>query len=72
MLLERERVDAVRAVERLAGLQAQLREPPLVDGVVAGVWRIGKKGEPEVEPFGALERADRAALEAELECLRSG
>ena len=57
-----------RAVYLSAG---RVRATFLVDGVVAGVWKLGKGGEPEVEPFGRLRRADRAALDAEFENLRA-
>jgi hypothetical protein len=56
------------AIFRPAGV---VRATFLVDGVVAGVWKLGKKGPPEVEPFGRLKRADRAALDEELARLRT-
>ncbi len=45
----------------------------LVDGVVAGRWRIGKgKDHPvELEPFVRLSKADRSALDGEVERLRA-
>jgi hypothetical protein len=56
-----------KAIFRPSGV---VRATFLVDGVVAGVWKLGRKGPPEVEPFGRLSRADRAALDGELERLR--
>ncbi|HEX8743790.1 MAG TPA: winged helix DNA-binding domain-containing protein [Thermoleophilaceae bacterium] len=50
MLLARERVGAVEAVERLVGLQAQVREPPFV-----GLWtRV--EGFERAELVAAIER----------------
>jgi hypothetical protein len=49
----------------------RVRATFLVDGAVAGVWRLGRRGDPEIEPFGRLSRAARQALDAELEALRA-
>jgi hypothetical protein len=51
------------AVYRPGGI---VRATFLVDGVVAGAWRLGKGGDFDVEPFGRLAKRDRAALEGEL------
>jgi Winged helix DNA-binding domain len=40
----------------------------LVDGEVAGIWRY-EKGRVRIEPFGRLDRASRAELDAEAERL---
>jgi hypothetical protein len=60
-----------RASERaLAGSQAGNFPVLLLDGVVGGVWhqkRSGKKVTITVEPLGRLTRAQRAALEVEVE-----
>ena len=44
----------------------------LVDGVMAGVWRHERRGRRlaiEIEPFGRLAKARRAAADAEAERL---
>ena len=60
-----------RASERaLAGRQAGNYPVLLLDGVVAGVWhqkRSGRRLAVTVEPLGRLTRAQRTALEAEVE-----
>jgi hypothetical protein len=60
-----------RASERaLAGRQAGNYPVLLLDGVVAGVWhqkRSGRRLAVTVEPLGQLTRAQRAALEVEVE-----
>jgi hypothetical protein len=37
----------------------------LVDGAVAGIWRVGERGAIDLEPFGRLDRAAARALREE-------
>jgi hypothetical protein len=58
--------------DRIYRPQGWLSPVLLVDGVVAGVWRHERKGRRlvvEVEPFGRLPAARRAAVDAEAERL---
>ena len=50
--------------KRVIGMNGDVAQAFLVDGFVAGIWRV-EKGSVVVEPFAPLSRADQQELEEE-------
>jgi hypothetical protein len=69
---DRSRVIADEHRARVATKNLRIKATFLVDGVVAGTWRVernGRRASLVLEPFGRLRKADAAELEAEGEAL---
>jgi hypothetical protein len=61
----RSREFVVGAHERAIVSGGVFRAFALVDGVAAGLWRIDRRGDVQIEPFDKLEPADATALRAD-------